>query len=409
MKDIIRTPYLNKIRPFYNSKYIKVITGIRRCGKSTILNQIQSELVSSGTNLSQIISIDLESEQYCEITTIKQLLNIVKKKIVNKSQYYIFIDEIQRIDNFEIGVAAIRNSYNCSLFITGSNSQLLQGKLQDRLTGRAKEFEILPFTFSEVLEFKKINNISLLSLDREFKQYIKFGGMPQLFEEVSEDGKLNYLRNLFISIIHKDVFSMHKRINKDLFIKLSKYIISNCGKAFSALSLAKELHSEFGAKKAKSFSKTINSYADYLKECYFIKECSQEQTGTKRNISGVRKFYNIDTGFRFAVGTQTHFEQSFALENIIYNELLYRDYVVHYGKHNSNEIDFIATKNNIKYLIQVTYILGDDTNFDREIKPLQIFKKIGNKYILSLDSIDRSFDNIKNINIIDFITRKESL
>ena len=192
-KIIKRNKYLDEIRPFYDSKYIKVITGIRRCGKSELLKQIIYEIKNSGIDEKHIIYLDLEGKTGEGITTRKKLEDRIDSLIIDDAKYYIFIDEVQHIKKFEEAIASVRVSYNCSLFVTGSNSKLLHGKMQDRLTGRAKEFVIHPFTYSETLEYKKANKIRIK--ENNFEEFLKFGGMPQIFEEIDELKNKFYKKN----------------------------------------------------------------------------------------------------------------------------------------------------------------------------------------------------------------------
>ena len=194
-KIILRENYLKKIRPFYDSKYIKVITGVRRCGKSELLLQIINEIKNIGVESDHIIVFDLEGKSGEGITTRKKLENRLDKLIKDDKKYYVFIDEVQHISKFEEAIASVRVSYNCSLFVTGSNSKLLHGKLQDRLTGRAKEFEIFPFTYRETLRFKEANGIAIT--ENDFDEFIEFGGMPQRYEEIDDNGIRQYLTNLY--------------------------------------------------------------------------------------------------------------------------------------------------------------------------------------------------------------------
>ena len=268
MNNIIREQYLARIRPYFESDLIKVITGIRRCGKSVILSQIINE-IKTYINDDHIIKIDLESIKDRNIKTCELLEDKVSSLIKDNNKYYIFIDEIQNIKEFEIAIAAIRVSFNCSIFVTGSNSKLLSGKLQDKLTGRAKEFEIYPFTFIEYLEFRKNNNIEM-NLDDSFLDYLRFGGMPQRFNESNSNEVRKYLKGIYESIIDKDVFNMHKKINKNEFKRVANYVLSTTGKLFSSMSIAKQLDHGITNIEAKSKSITINNYLDYLIECYLI-------------------------------------------------------------------------------------------------------------------------------------------
>ena len=297
---IIREKYLEKIRPFYESKYIKVITGVRRCGKSELLLQIINEIKKNNIDENHIIVIDLEGKSGEGITNRTKLEKRIEKFIKDDKKYYIFIDEIQHINKFEEAIASIRISYNCSLFVTGSNSKLLHGKMQDRLTGRAKEFEIYPFVYSEVLEYKKANHIPIE--DDDFDDYIKNGGMPQRFEEIDDDGVRQYLLDLYSSIIEKDVYGTHSRISRKDFENISRYIISSTGRTFSALSIARYLKDTLPSNEQKKFAETVNNYAKYLEECYFLTECRPYYLKGKEALKGTKKYYPIDVGLRAALG-----------------------------------------------------------------------------------------------------------
>lgn len=404
MKTIKREIYLERIRPFYDSNYIKVITGIRRSGKSELLKQIIDEIKQNGIDNEHIIILNLEGKIGSTITTRYKLEKYLDTKIKDDKKYYIFIDEIQHIYKFEIAITSIRVSYNCSLFITGSNSNLLHGKLQDRLTGRAKEFEIYPFTYKEVLEFKKLNNLPIR--DDEFEQFLKFGGMPQIFEEVDENGINEYLISLYKSIIEKDVFKKHAKINKSSFENVAQYIISSTGRKFSALSIAKYLEQDLSSDEKKSFSKTINAYASYLEDCYFLSECLPYFLKGKQRLRGTKKYYAIDVGLRNAFGNNIEFNDTFSLENVIYNELLVRGYKVKYGHLKDGEIDFVAIKGEKKCLIQISYSINDENTFNREYGAFNKIKDASPKYVITLDKKDTSNNGITHLNCIDFLLGK---
>lgn len=403
-KIIIRENYLAKIRPFYDSKYIKVITGVRRCGKSELLLQIINELKASGIDDEHIIYLDLESRTGEGITTRAALEKKLDEQINDDGKYYIFIDEIQRIKKFEEAIASIRISHNCSLFVTGSNSKLLHGKMQDRLTGRAKEFEIFPFTYMETLEYKKLNGIEVK--ENDFDEYLALGGMPQRFEEIDEEGVRNYLTSVYDSIIQKDVFETHKKINRNNFVQVSKYIISTTGKKFSALSIAKYLKESLTSDEQKKYSETVSNYAKYLEECYFLTECKPYYLKGKESLNGVKKYYAIDSGLRNALGNVLELDDTFALEGVVYHELLSRGYEVRYGKFPDGEIDFVAIKNRKKCLIQVTYSLNTQTVFEREYGAFLKISDNSPKYVMSLDKKDTSNNGITHINVIDFLLGK---
>ena len=404
MVMIKREKYLAKIRPFYDSQYIKAITGIRRCGKSVLMDQIISEIKESGVDSSHVIVLNLEGRSGEGISTRKKLESVLNKRIKDDSKYYIFIDEIQHIKNFEEAIASIRVSYNCSLFVTGSNSKLLRGKLQDRLTGRAKEFTIAPFTYEESLQFKKANGISIL--DDDFFDYLKWGGMPQRYEEIDEQGLVDYFQSLYHSIIQKDVYSVHKRINRFAFENVANYIMLTSGRIFSSSSVANFLYSNVKEKELKSAAVTIANYQKYLCECFLAVECKPYYVNGRRALNGAKKLYAVDNGLRSSFTNIVDTDASFGLENLVFNELRSRGYDVRTGVLRDGEVDFVAIKGRKKCFIQVAYYLYKNETIEREYGVYRKITDASPKYVFSLDRVDTSRNGITHINIVDFLTRK---
>lgn len=401
---IKREQYLSKIRPFYDSEYIKAITGIRRCGKSILMEQIVDEIKSNGVADDHIIIFNLEGKSGENITTRKKLEKELDKKIKDEEKYYIFIDEVQHIKKFEEAIASVRISYNCSLFITGSNSKLLKGKLQDKLTGRAKEFTIAPFTYKESIEFKKANNIKIDYND--FFDYLKWGGMPQRYEELDEQGLVDYFQALYHSIIEKDVYKNHKRINRSAFENVANYILMTSGRMFSATNIARFLLNKTNEEELRSAAVTIANYQKYIAECFLISECKPYYVQGKQALNGTKKLYAIDLGLRNSFSNILNTDDSFGLENLIYNELKARGYDVRSGILRNGEIDFVAIKGKKKCFIQVAYYLEKQTTIDREYGAFKNIHDASPKYVFSLDSIDTSRNGITHINIIDFLSGK---
>jgi len=404
MTFIKREQYLSKIRPFYDSEYIKAITGIRRCGKSVLMQQIIDEIKNKGIDDDHIIIFNLEGKSGEGIKTSKQLEKELDKRINDDGKYYIFIDEVQNIKKFEEAIASVRISYNCSLFITGSNSKLLKGKLQDKLTGRAKEFPIAPFTYKETLEFKKANNIEI-HLD-DFFDYLKWGGMPQRYEELDEQGLVDYFQSLYHSIIEKDVYKNHKRINRTAFENVSNYIMMTSGRLFSAISIANFLMNKTDKEELKSAAVTISNYQKYIVECFLISECKPYYVQGKQALGGSKKLYAVDLGLRNSFSNVIDTDDSFGLENLIYNELKARGYDVRRGVLRNGEIDFVAIKGKKKCFIQVAYYLEKQATIEREYGAFKNITDASPKYVFSLDYIDTSRNGISHINIVDFLTGK---
>lgn len=404
MKYIIRENYLKKIRPFYDSNYIKVITGIRRCGKSILMSQIIDEIKKQGIDDEHIIVIDLEGKSGKGLTTRAKLEKRLDQLIKDNKKYYIFIDEVQHITKFEIAIASVRVSYNCSLFVTGSNSKMLKGTLQDRLTGRAKEFPMGPFSYSEAVNFKKINNLEIG--EEDFYDYLKWGGMPQRYEEIDEQGLVAYFQSLYKSIVEKDVYGTHKKINRTMFENVASYIMMTSGRKFSATSIAKFLTHSVNEVELKSTARTVSNYEKYIEECFLLSECKPYYISGKVALNGTKKLYAVDLGLRNSFSNTIDTDDSFGLENLVYQELKARGYEVKTGTLRSGEIDFVAIKGKKKCFIQIAYLLDKQSTIEREYGAFNNVKDASPKYVLSLDKHDSSRNGITHLNIIDFLLGK---
>lgn len=404
MEYIIRENYLKKIRPFYDSNYIKVITGIRRCGKSILMSQIIDEIKKQGIDDKHIIVIDLEGKSGKGLTTRTKLEKKLDQLIKDNKKYYIFIDEVQHITKFEIAIASVRVSYNCSIFVTGSNSKMLKGKLQDRLTGRAKEFPMGPFSYSEAVKFKKINNLEIG--EEDFYDYLKWGGMPQRYEEIDEQGLVAYFQSLYKSIIEKDVYGTHKKLNRTMFENVASYIMMTSGRKFSATSIAKFLNHSVNEVELKSTARTVSNYEKYIEECFLLSECKPYYISGKVALNGMKKLYAVDLGLRNSFSNAIDTDDSFGLENLVYQELKARGYEVKIGTLRSGEIDFVAIKGKKKCFIQIAYLLDKQSTIEREYGAFNNVKDASPKYVMSLDKYDSSRNGITHLNIIDFLLGK---
>lgn len=404
MREIKRENVLARVRPFYHSQYIKAITGVRRCGKSVVLRQIISELKENGTDEEHILYLDLEGRSGEGITTRRALEEKLDSLIQGKGKYYIFIDEVQHIRAFEEAIASVRVSYDCSLFVTGSNSKLLRGKLQDRLTGRVKEFQMGPFTYAEAVSFKEANDIPINEGD--FEDYLEWGGIPQRYEEQDEAGLVSFYQGLYHSIVEKDVFGEHKKINRTEFEKVAGYAMMNSGRPFSALALARALYPGSNSDTLKSRARTIANYMGYLEDCYLLLPCPPYYVTGRKYLSGERKVYCVDQGFRSSFTNTVDFDPSFGLENIVYQELRSRGYLVRFGKLYNGEIDFVVVRGRKKAFLQVCYHLYDEKTVQREYGAFLKIRDASPKYVLSLDRIDSSRDGVSHIYLIDFLLGK---
>ena len=399
---IKRTKYLDLIRRFYDSSLIKVLTGIRRCGKSVLLSQIKEEIKETyNIDEDHIISINFEDVSFTNLRNYIKLNNFIIKKIKDKNKYYIFLDEIQNVRNFEKTLASLKATQNVSIFVTGSNSKLLSGRLSSLLVGRCKEFKILPFSYTEFLQYYKENNLPLPLLP--LNNYIRLGGMPQRFDYDNEDDIKNYLISLFNGIIDKDICNSRSNINKENFTTLAKYIISNATKEFSATSISDYFNKMNNGNITRE---NIYRYLEKLEQACLISRVKRYDIASKRTLRLIEKHFVIDNGFFLACSQSNNILISHALENLIYNELIYRGYEIKIGKTYKGEIDFVVTKNNTKCFIQVAYLLSDESIIKREFSAFSSIKDSAPKYVFSLDQFDMSQDGIKHINIEDFLLNK---
>lgn len=399
---LLREEYLSKIRGFYDSNLIKILVGIRRCGKSVILNQIIEELKGKRKiDNEHIIFINFEFIEFEELLDYKKLNKYIKDKINDDKIYYLFLDEIQNVDNFEKVVNSLRASIkNISIFLTGSNSKMLSDELSSVLSGRYVLFNINPLSYKEyVLLTQKDGN------DLEtFWDYAKWGGLPNRCEFTNEIDIKNYLHSVYDSIILRDVV---KRLNlKDtiLFDMILQYLIETTGREFSADNIIKYLDKE----NKKISNETLYNYINALCKALIIKKVYRYDITGKGVLKTLNKYYATDLGIAQIKNNNPQFKSYVVLENIVYNELINRNYEVYIGKTKNGEVDFIARKDgNIKY-IQVTYEMkGNDSTIEREFGVYKLVQDNYPKYVISLDKIDLSRDGIIHLNLIDFLLGEE--
>lgn len=398
-----RETYLEQIRPYYESDIIKVITGVRRAGKSILLDTIKEELIEQGVPQDHIIYLNFEDLDYDYIVDAADLNKETKSRISDENKYYIFLDEIQHIENFEKALASFRATLNVSLFVTGSNSTLLAGELATLLTGRTIEFEILPFSFYEMKQYYELNGKEFN--DDLFLDYLKWGGFPLRFDYADEAAVHKYLLNLYESIVNRDIVGKTKSADRKAFMDISLYILANAGKELSIENII-----ETYKKNNKEISKrTVYNYLERMKKAYLIHGVGRYNIVGKSALSNKEKQYAIDMGFRTINTNTINYEDTYFLENIIYNELITRGYTVFAGKTYKGEIDFVAIRNSKKCFIQVSYLLANENTIKREFGAYDKITDASPKYIMSLDKIDMSRNGIIHVNIIDFLLRRVDL
>lgn len=392
-----REMWLEKIRPFYKSDLIKVLTGIRRCGKSVLMRQIIEEIKASGVEESHIIFINFEDLSNAYIKNEIDLFNCIKKQIVDNGKYFLFFDEIQNVENFEKAINSFRSTLNVSIFITGSNAKLLSGELATLLSGRYVNFKIMPFSFKESCEIQNIDFKDVT--DKDLFNYIKWGGMPQRFSMKSEDELNVFIGDLYDSIVLKDIVKRYKVQNIELLNRIVNYLVTNTSQMFSASSITNFLKSE----KRDCSRETLYNYLSFITSSYIMHKVSRYDIKGKKELSLYDKYYLTDTGFGRIYESSQEVNVGAELENVVFNELQTRGCLVYVGKNINSEIDFVTTKPDEKCYYQVAYLLADDKTVQREFGAYDSVKDNFPKYVISADHFDFSRNGIIHKNIIDFL------
>ena len=401
---IQRERYINNIKPFIGKDIVKVLTGIRRSGKSVMLRLIQEEIQRQGVVETQFISFNFESMENADFCTASSLYQELKRRIaLIQGKVYLFFDEIQEVDQWEKCINSARVDFDCDIYITGSNAKLLSGELASYLGGRYVEFVVFPFSFEEYLESIKQENKDT-SVTEEFKNYLEMGGMPFLVNlRYDKEASLQYLRDVYNSVLLKDVVQRNNIRDVELLERMILYFLDNVGHSFSARSISNYLKQE----NRKVSAETILNYIKACCDAYLFMKLRREDLQGKKILSVNEKYYSVDHGLREAIlGTNTrNIDQ--VLENIVCVELLRRGYTVTIGKNGEKEIDFIAKKNKDKLYIQVAYLLAGSETIEREFGIYDSVRDHYPKYVLSLDELDMSRNGIKHLNIRDFLLSKE--
>ena len=401
---IKREMYMKRIRPFIGTDLIKVMTGIRRCGKSVMLELIKEELLESGISHDQFISINFENLNFSHLQTAKALHDEITKRAAEiNGKAYLFFDEIQEVKDWEKCINSLRVSLDCDIYITGSNAKLLSSELSTYLGGRYVEFIIYPFSFAEFLEL--YHSISPdIPLQECFQKYLSFGGMPYLANIRYEDAPSKlYLNDLYNSVQLKDIVKRNKIRDIDLLERIIAYVIANIGTTFSATSLSKFLKSE----KRTVAPETILNYIKYCCDAYLFYQVKREDLQGKQILSSNEKYYIADHGIREAVFGGNMRDINLVLENIVYLELLRREYKVTVGRTGDKEIDFVCDKQGEKLYVQVAYLLASDETVQREFGVYDRIRDNYPKYVVSLDEFNMSRNGIKHLNIRDFLLEEK--
>ena len=399
-----REMYMSRIRPFIGSELIKVMTGIRRCGKSVMLELIRQELTESGISPSRFICINFEDMSYSHLQTAKALHDEISKRAANiEGKVYLFFDEIQEVAGWEKCINSLRATLDCDIYITGSNAKLLSGELATCLGGRYVEFVIYPFSFAEFMElYRPIAPDE--PVQKCFQQYLLSGGMPYLANlRYADAPSKQYLQDLFNSVQLKDIVKRNKIRGVDLLERIIAYAMANAGNTFSAASLAKFLKIE----RRTAAPETILNYIKYCCDAYLFYQVKREDLRGKQILTSNEKYYVADHGIREAVYGGSTRDINQILENIVFLELLRRGYAVTVGKAGEKEIDFVCDQRGEKLYVQVAYLLAADETIAREFGAYKSIRDNFPKYVVSLDEFDMSRNGIKHRNIRDFLLMEE--
>lgn len=404
-----REDYLSKIRGFYNDTMIKVITGIRRCGKSYLLKTIIEELKETGVDEKDIIYIELDRKEYKDVSSPEQLEKLIDSLILDNDFKYLFVDEVQNVEGFEALINSYREEGRFSIFLTGSNSYLLSGELVTKLTGRYIEVEMLPLNFYEYVDMKKFMGKEVsTNIYNEFEEFIRNGGFPGSLNYDRYEDKLLYTENVIKQIFEKDI-KTHKKIKDTvLFEVVQKFVINNFGAIISVGSIYDYLTK---SENVNVDRRTIKSYIEVLENAKIIYPCDLFDIKSKKVLDGEKKYYLADLSIYFALNTDNRINYGPVLENTLFSYLKSKNYSLSVGKIGNLECDFIARRGIDEYFyIQVSKNIDDKKTEEREYKPFYEIKELYPRYLFVLDLIlQKNVNGINNVNIVDFIYNKEDL
>lgn len=401
---IERPLYLDKIMPFVDTPFVKILTGVRRCGKSTILKMIIRKIKEEkNVDDEQILSYRFDSMEYEDMTT-KELYLEIKSKILQSKKTYLFLDEIQEIEGWEKVVNTLASDFDVDIYITGSNSRMMSSEISTYLTGRYITFHIYTLSFEEYLMFKK-SYTTLKDLKQEFSQYVRLGGFPAThLQDYSQDEVYTIVKDIYNSTIFSDIVRRNQVKKIDQLERVVKYTFNNIGNTFSAKSISNYFKSE----QRKIDNETVHSYLEKLQKAYILHKCSRYDLQGKNILKTQEKFYLADVSLRYSALGYAVDSIASSLENIVYLELKRRGYDVYIGKIKDKEIDFVATKQNEKIYVQVTQEIKSEKTQKREYEQLLEIRDNYPKYVVMADDFaGGNYEGIKTMNIVDFVLSKE--
>lgn len=394
-----RTKYISKIKPFIDKPVIKVITGMRRTGKSTFVKQLIEALLAEQTPESNVLYLNKESLEFDFIKTYRDLYEYVKQSFNKvKGKCYLFVDEVQEIENWEKAITSFFSEGNIDITITGSNAHLLSSEISTLISGRYVEFPLYALSFNEFLQFR---DQQMGTTEKEFQSYLRFGGLPALHQfDLKEEVVYQYINSLYSTILLKDVIKRNNIRNVSLLENITKYAFDNVGNIFSAKKISDYLKSQ----RMSVSMETVQNYVSHLLSSFALFKVPRYDIKGKRLLEINEKYYLGDIGFRNALLGYKEADISGILENIVFLELKRRGYTLSIGKLDDKEIDFIAEKQDEKLYIQIAYLLASPETIEREFSVLKKVKDNYPKFVLSMDTVvGDDVDGIKRMNLVDFL------
>lgn len=390
---ISRESYIKEIRPFYESDLIKIITGIRRCGKSVVLEQVRDEISLQGK---KIIYLNFELRSVsAKISNDIELISFIENEMQSfpNEKWYVFLDEVQFVKDWNIACRSLRLK-NISLFITGSNSKLLSKEFTKELSGRYVSFTIRPFVYKEILEWSKE-----IGRDVSVNDYLIYGGFPKRFEFAEKEAMIRYLNDLDETIVINDIINRYKIRKEEVFKKFVNFVLISNARIFSSNSIFNYLKGQ----KIDCSINTVMKFLNYLEEAYVIRKIPQYSTKAKKQLEFYAKLYNEDVAFNSIRQMSGRFDLTHNLENVVYNELIFMKYKVSVFNVNGKEIDFLASKNGREYLIQVAYSVAEEQTYEREFAPFALLDNSRKKILITNDENDFSTSTVQHLKLKDFL------
>ena len=393
---------MERIKPFMDTPFVKVLTGIRRCGKSTIMKMIRKELIDRGVEETNILFYRLDSLEYEDIRSANLFYNEIKDKLA-KGKNYIFLDEIQEIDQWEKVVNTLMNEYDVDIYVTGSNSRMLSSEISTYLTGRYVSFEIQPLTFDEYLLFRKEYKQDL-NPKEELQRFLIYGGFPAVqLQEYEREDAYTIVKDIYNSTIFTDIVKRNQIRRIDQLERIVKYVFDNVGQTFSVLSISKYIKSQ-----GRNITpETIYNYLEKLEKAFIIRRCSRYDIKGKEYLKTQEKYYLTDISLRHAILGYSLQSIERVMENVVYIELISRGYSVNVGKVDQYEIDFVATRQEEKIYVQVSYKIEKEETFEREYSRLMKIKDNHPKYVVRMDDLAMgNIEGIHTIHLADFLLKE---